>query len=74
VNELLDGSYDAVVVDVSSDDEGECRVDLALSSGAAKGEVVTVRARGLRGDPIELLGLPATLVITDGKPRVTFDR
>lgn len=73
MNELSDGTYDAVVIDVVSDAVDQCRVYLALSSGPTKGDVVTVVARGFGRDPIDLLGLPATLIVRDGKPAIRFD-
>lgn len=70
---LSDGTYDAVVVDASDAEDGAVRVELALASGAGKGEVVAVRGRFAVSDPIELLGLPATLTVAGGEPRVTVE-
>ena len=68
-----DGTYDAFVVDASdADDDGIVRVELAITSGARKGETVRVATRNLRADPVALLGLPATLRVVDGVPRVSF--
>jgi hypothetical protein len=69
---LDDGTYDAIVVD-ATDADGTTRVELALSSGPHKGEVVAVRGTFDVGDPIELLGLPATLTVAGGEPSVTVD-
>jgi hypothetical protein len=71
--DLADGSYDAVVVDATAEDDGWCRVELTLLAGAHKGEVVAVRARGLAAQSLDLLGIPATLVVEDGTPSVTFE-
>ncbi|MGH9185854.1 MAG: hypothetical protein ACRD0U_08600 [Acidimicrobiales bacterium] len=70
---LEDGTYDAFVIDAEADDEA-VRLDLAILGGDHKGEVVSVRASGLTGEPLDLLGLPGTLVVADGEPRVTLDR
>lgn len=69
---LEDGTYDAVVVDADEAD-GAIRIELALSSGPHKGEVVAVRGAFAVGHPIELLGLPATLTVEDGSPSVTVE-
>jgi hypothetical protein len=70
---LEDGTYDALVVDVSPVGEGSARLDLTIVAGRHKGEVVPVRASGLAGDPLDMLGMPAVLTVTDGQPAVTFD-
>lgn len=70
---LEDGTYDALVVDVSPAGGGATRLDLTIVAGHHKGEVVGVRASGLADDPLDILGMPAVLVVTDGQPSVTFD-
>jgi hypothetical protein len=70
---LSDGTYDAIVVDVSTGDDGAVAIDLAIAGGEHRGDVVRVVERAHDGDPIELLGLPATLVVTDGRPSVSFE-
>jgi hypothetical protein len=69
---LPDGSYDAFVVDVAVD-SGVATLELTILGGEHKGEVVTVSARGISGDETDLLGMPATLVVENGTPRVTID-
>lgn len=71
---LDDGTYDALVVDASPVDAATWAVDLTIVAGARKGDVVTVRAQGLPGDPIDLLGIPATLTVSDGQPSVQLER
>ena len=70
---LADGTYDAFVVDVEEPGDGTVGLSLTITTGEHKGEVVDVRTSGLEADPIDLLGLPATIVVADGAPRVTFD-
>ncbi|HKE74258.1 MAG TPA: hypothetical protein VKB57_11620 [Acidimicrobiales bacterium] len=70
---LVDGAYDALVVDAEATGDGAARVELTIVAGPAKGEVVALRAEGLRGDPIDLLGVPATLTVRDGVPSVVFE-
>ncbi len=69
---IEDGTYDAMIVDAQDTDGGAVRVELALSSGSHKGELVVLRGSfGVR-DALQLLGLPATLVVRDGVPSVTL--
>ena len=69
---LPDGTYDAFVVDVTVD-SGVTTLELTILGGPHKGEVVTVRAQGISGDETDLLGMPATLIVENGTPRVTID-
>lgn len=70
---LDDGDYDAIVIDAREDGEGILHVDLALTRGARKGEVITVAGDAGEHDALALLGLPATLRVVDGEPRLTID-
>jgi len=71
---LDDGTYDALVVDAGPGDDGWCRVELTIIGGPHKGEVVSVRTAAISDDQaLDLLGIPATLVVTDGTPAVTFE-
>jgi hypothetical protein len=49
-------------------------LDLTVVSGPHKGEVVSVRASNLDGDEFDLMGMPATLTVTNGNPVVRIDR
>lgn len=73
MNELADGSYDALVVDVETDDDGVVHVELTITTGPHKGELVTLRASSMKGDPLSLLATPATLIIDAGQPRLVLD-
>lgn len=70
---LPDGTYDALVVDAATRDDGSVAVDLTIVVGEAKGEVVTLRASHLTGDPLDLLGVPATITVAGGTPSVRFE-
>jgi len=77
---LPDGTYDVFIVDAteetSAGDSAEQRVmhlDLAVTSGEHKGEVLTLAATGLAGEEHELLGMPATLTVTDARPSIRID-
>jgi hypothetical protein len=70
---LEDGVYDGIVVDAALDRDG-VRLELTVLAGPHKGEVLVVRAAGLAGDPLDRLGMPVTLTVADGAPRVAFDQ
>jgi hypothetical protein len=71
---LPDGTYDAVVVDAEVEGEaGSVALELTLLDGEHKGEVVRITAAGIDRDPLDLLAVPATLVVRDGEPRVHLE-
>ena len=74
---LPDDTYDAFVIDARNErdqhDNAVTRVELTITSGEHKGDVVAVRASHLARDPIELIGLPVSLVVADGIPVVDFE-
>ncbi len=71
---LVDGFYSVVVVDASEDTARDGVIlELAITQGPAKGELVRLRASSSARSAIDLLGLPATLEVRDGQPRVMFD-
>jgi hypothetical protein len=70
---LADGSYDALVVDAEDRGDGTIGIELTIVAGEAKGEVVALVTRNLTGDPLDLLGVPATVTVRDGSPAVRFE-
>ena len=74
MNAMPDGRYDVFIVDAETIDETTMRVELAMVTGDDKGDVFAIRGPLLADDPIELLGLPGTLIVTDGVPRLEVDR
>lgn len=69
---LEDGTYDAIVVDAHERDDGSVGLELTVLAGPQKGQVVEVR--GPAGpEPFELLGIPATLTVTEGQPSVELE-
>ena len=70
---LPDGSHDVLVVDAQTEVDDVVHLELAIVAGAHKGEVVMLRASGIDRDAIDMLGLPATLIVEDGHPRIVFD-
>jgi hypothetical protein len=74
VAHLADGTYDALVVDASRGDDGSIGVEITIVAGPAKGEVVSLRTADLGGtDPLDLLGVPATLTVRDGVPSLRLE-
>jgi len=89
---LADGSYDIIVVDaqvIAGDgDEGPgqvttplfVRLDLAITAGPAKGDIVTVRLSNhgdspdlAETDALDALGTPGLLQVVNGEPTVTLE-
>ena len=72
---LPDGSYEAMVVDVSPVAEGRgARLELVLLGGGHKGDVVHVRSPGLDPDDLTVLGLGARVKVVAGVPGVRLDQ
>jgi hypothetical protein len=69
---LADGVYDAFIVWAEQRDDGALALDLTITTGAHKGNVVSVRAVNAPRDAIELVGLPCTLRVSGGQPRVEW--
>jgi hypothetical protein len=69
---LVDGIYEVVVIDAREDDDGTLQLDLAVVSGAHKGEVVHLSGPRRDRDATAFLGLPATVRVHQGAPRLTF--
>src|SRR6187200_1552062 len=60
---LADGEYDGIVVDASDTGDGAVALEIAISSGAQKGNTVVVRARNIERDALNVLALPVTLKV-----------
>jgi hypothetical protein len=67
-----DGTYDAFVVWAETRDDGTIALDLTITTGARKGEVLSVRAANVSRDPTDLVGLPCTLRVEKAQPRVEW--
>jgi hypothetical protein len=70
---MPDGRYDVFIVDAETIDETTMRVELAMVTGDDKGDVFAIRGPHLAADPVMLLGLPGTLIVEDGVPRLQVD-
>jgi uncharacterized protein YcnI len=69
---LPDGSYDAFIIDATR--EGDTlHVELTIIAGDHKGDVVSVAAEGVERDELDLMGVPATIVVDGGTPVVSFE-
>jgi hypothetical protein len=69
---LADGVYDAFVVWAETRDDGTIALDLTITTGARKGDVVSVRAMDTPRDAIDLIGVPCTLHVRASEPRVEW--
>ena len=58
---------------------GALHLEVVITSGARKGEVIAINTEDATSllpatrDAIDLLGLPVTLVVVNGSPRVVVD-
>jgi hypothetical protein len=71
---MPDGRYDVFIIDAEIIDESTMRIELMMVTGDDKGNVFALRGPMLADDPIDVIGLPATMTVTDGVPSVTVDR
>jgi hypothetical protein len=69
---LDDGVYDAFVVWAEPRADGAIALDLTITAGAHKGDVVHVRATGAPRNAIDLVGVPCTLRVRAGEPVVEW--
>ena len=74
VQVLPAGDYDAFVIDVEDTPDGGTRLDLTITAGEHKGGVVSIASGARLGDPVDLIGMPATITVAFGAPSVTIDR
>lgn len=70
---LDDGTYDVLVIDAREDDEDVLHLELAVVSGAHKGEVVQLSGPRRDRGATSVLGLPATLRVDGASLRLSFD-
>ncbi len=68
-----DGDYDGFIVWADARDDDRVALDITITAGARKGDVVSVSARALHGEPVALVGLPCTLRVQDGVPHVEIE-
>lgn len=77
---LPDGSYDVIVVDTETSDDGHLRIELTITMGPYVGQIIPLRHRNIVSDapvstdPFDLLGLPGTLRVRAGVPTFRPER
>lgn len=69
---LADGVYDAFIVWAEERDDRAIALDLTITTGAHKGDVVSVRATDAPHDAIALVGMPCTLHVSAGEPTIDW--
>ena len=69
---LVDGVYDAFVLWAETRDDGTIALDLTITTGARKGDVVSVRATSAPREAIDLVGMPCALRVRAGAPVVEW--
>ena len=69
---ITDGAYDAFVIWAGTRTDGDVVLDLTITTGAHKGEVVSMRATNIERAPLDLVGLPCTLVVERSEPRIEW--
>ncbi len=70
---MEDGTYDVIVVEAEELADGVVAVELAVSSGARRGEVVRLTAAGWGRTWSDLLAAPGTLHVSGGEPHLSLD-
>jgi hypothetical protein len=70
---LPDGRYEVLIVDAHADDDGTVHLEVTVTTGPAKGDVVAIKGRFPGRDELDLLAAPGVLVVSDGQPTVTLD-
>ena len=70
---LADGRYEVLIVDAHADDDGIVHVEVTVTTGPAKGEVVAIKGRFPGRDELDLLAAPGALVVSEGQPNLTLD-
>jgi hypothetical protein len=71
--DINDGTYEVVVIEAVEHSDDALALELVISSGAHRGDIVRVIARGLGRAWSDVLGLPAVLTVSDGRPRITLE-
>jgi len=70
---MHDGEYDAFVVWADALDDARVALDLTITTGAHKGDVVTVHASKVPARAaLDLIGLPCTLRVSAGQPHISW--
>lgn len=74
---IPDGIYDAIVIEAEEAPDSDMRLELAITLGPHIGRVIAIKTRHLDtknrpttlpADPLDLLGIPGTLIVRGGVP------
>lgn len=74
---LPDGTYDVFVVnadDLPTAGGATTALEMTIVSGEFRSETLALTAPHRLGEPVDLIGMPATLTIEAGNPSVRIDR
>jgi hypothetical protein len=74
---LPDGDYDAFVInadDLPTDGGPTTALELTITSGEHRSMTFALTAPVRLGEPVDLIGMPATITVRDGAPSVRIDR
>lgn len=70
---LGDGLYETNIIWAEEVSDGALSIDLVITNGVKKGELLTLRANDLTyRDTIALVGRPCGLRVTGGSPEILF--
>ncbi len=74
---LPDGTYDVMVIDVEDDinsaESESSTLSLVIVTGTLKGQVVTLEQTSDTADPLQLLGSPGRLTVTNRELRLRLE-
>jgi hypothetical protein len=70
---LDDGRYDVVIIDARDISQDSVYLELTVASGEHRGVVVEMTAQHINRSAIDVLGMPATLSVSDGMPRLEWE-
>jgi hypothetical protein len=66
-----DGSYDVVVIEALEVGDGSLLLEVVITAGAHRGDVLRVHARSPDIAWTDWIGAPATLTVSDGTPQIS---
>ncbi|AKL72980.1 hypothetical protein IMCC26256_11687 [Actinobacteria bacterium IMCC26256] len=68
---IADGLYDVIIIWADEVGDGALSIDLVITTGDKKGELLTLRAYHLtQRDPIDLAGHPCSVRVLNGEPEI----
>jgi hypothetical protein len=73
MRDIGDGTYEVMVIEAAEIADNTLALDLVITAGAVRGEIVHVTARGLDVTWTDVLGRPATLTVSAGSPHIALE-